>query len=303
MGTILLYYRYVDVADPIALKESQEAFCKKVGLTGRILVATEGINGTLGGSDEAAAEYVAWMKTQPLFADMPFKTSPGDQSCFPKLSVKVKKEIVNLGIAPEALSYKDAGTHLTPQEFHAALAAADENTVIIDGRNAYEARVGKFTGAVVPPVNRFREFPAYIDQQAEELKDKTVLMYCTGGVRCERASAYLKQKGIDKVYQLKGGIHEYLNEYPDGYFRGINYVFDSRLSLKTNDDVLGTCDHCGTSCEEYTNCLNASCNKHFIGCPTCVMSFENTCSATCRDLLRSGAVKARPPLRKYTCAQ
>jgi predicted sulfurtransferase len=299
MGVVLLFYQYVDILYPKKIRDEQEAFCKEHNLTGRIIVATEGINGTLGGSVESTDRYVAWMKSQPLFAAMPFKTSEGDQSCFPKLAVKVKKEIVNLGLDPAEVHFSQAGQHLSPEAFHDAVAQADDNTVLIDIRNAYEARVGRFTGAVIPPVNRSREFPAYIDSQVDALKDKKVLMYCTGGVRCERVSAYFKKKGIENVYQLEGGIHEYLQKYPDGFFRGVNYVFDGRMGLKTNDDVLGSCDLCNVPCEEFNNCLNASCNKHFIACQPCIEKYGNTCSKTCYELLQSGAVKARPPLRKY----
>jgi predicted sulfurtransferase len=297
-GQILLFYQYTDIENPELLKQEQETFCKAHHLTGRIIIAQEGINGTLGGSLEETEKYITWMKNQELFKQMPFKTSKGGAENFPKLSVKVKKEIVNLGLDIHEVSYKDTATHLSPEAFHQAIALADENTLILDGRNAYEARVGRFTGALVPPVNHAREFSAYVDQNLETFKDKKVLMYCTGGVRCERESAYMLKKGIKEVYQLEGGIHEYLNTYPDGYFRGINYVFDSRIGTKTNNDIVGNCDLCNQACETFTNCRNASCNKHFICCESCTMQYANACSSACKELLEQGIVKARPALKK-----
>lgn len=298
MGTVLLYYHYVEIDDPKAVKIAQVDFCKKNNLTGRIIIASEGINGTLGGSNEATRAYIDWMNQQDNFKTMPFKTSPGGAECFPRLSIKIKNEIVHIGLDKKEFNFKDAAPHLSPEEFHQAIAQADENTLIIDNRNGYEARVGTFKGSIIPPIKYFREFPEYIDKHLDEFKDKKVLMFCTGGIRCERASAYMKKKGINTVYQLHGGIHEYLNKYPDGFFRGLNYVFDSRLSIKTNDDILGSCDICQKPSEDFTNCLNASCNSHFIGCPSCIEKHEGNCSAQCQQLIKDGIVKARVPLKK-----
>ena len=150
-----------------------------------------------------------------------------------------------------------------------------------------------------PDINHFRELPEYIDTHLDQFKDKQVLMYCTGGIRCERASAYLKSKNIAKqVYQIEGGIHRYVEQYPDGFFRGKNYVFDNRITLKVTDDILGTCLICTTLCDNYTNCLNAKCNKHFICCDPCLNKLNNTCNTVCHDFVGHNKVNKRPTLKK-----
>ena len=157
----------------------------------------------------------------------------------------MRKEIVHLGLDPEQISPAQGGQHLTPAQVHALMTDKPDNLVILDARNDYEWQIGKFKDAVTPPIKNFREFLDYIDQNIEQFKDKEVLMYCTGGIRCERATSYLNSKNVaSKVYQIDGGIHRYVEQYPDGYFRGKNYVFDHRVSLKVNDDILGSCSLC-----------------------------------------------------------
>lgn len=300
---ILLYYKYVQIPNPEAIKLWQVDLCHSLSLTGRIILATEGINGTVCGTQDATQTYIDAMNNHELFGNIDFKDSivNGEYEYFPKLQVLVKSEIVNLGIAPEKLSPKDGGKHLTPQQAHDLMQEAPEDLVILDGRNYYEARVGTFKNSITPHVNHFREFPEYIDQNLDLFKDKQVLMHCTGGIRCERASAYLKAKGIAKeVYQIEGGIHRYVEQFPDGFFRGKNYVFDARVTVPVNSDVLGACDICTNPCDEYTNCRNAKCNKQFIGCSTCVKSHNNCCSSACFDLVEKKAVPERPYRPKVT---
>ena len=171
----------------------------------------------------------------------------------------------------------------------------------MDGRNAYEAKIGTFKDAVVPPIETFREFPAYIDQNLDQFKDKEVLMFCTGGIRCERASAYLSTKGVAKqVYQIKGGIHRYIEEFPDGYFRGKNYVFDARIAMKANNDVIGSCEVCAAPSDEITNCVNAQCNKQFVGCASCLAQLGNTCNIECSQLVEAQAVRIRAKPKKIS---
>jgi predicted sulfurtransferase len=301
MGKILLFYKYVAIKDTHSMMRLQRAVCQDLGLTGRIILAHEGINGTLGGSVKSIGHYKAIMQTNPLFADVDFKEAPGDASCFPKLRIVIKNEIVYLGVDPEALTPQDGGIHLTPQQAHELLANKPTDLVVLDTRNTYESRVGTFVDAVLPPIQHFREFPAYIDNNLEQFRDKEVLMFCTGGVRCERATAYLNVKKVaKKVYQIQGGIHRYIEQFPDGFFRGKNYVFDGRVTVPVTAEILGTCDLCATACDDFSNCLNASCNKHFIGCSACLETFNNTCSRQCDDLLTQGLVKKRPMFKKAT---
>lgn len=294
---ILLYYKYVNVPCPEDIKLWQVSLCQSLNLTGRILLATEGINGTVYGSLEETEQYIAAMNSHELFGGIDFKDSivNGAYEYFTRLQVSIKPEIVHLGIAPAALTPNDGGMHLTPEQAHKLMAENPEDLVILDGRNYYEARVGTFKNAITPKVEHFREFPEYIDQNVDQFKDKQVLMFCTGGIRCERASAYLKLKDVAKeVYQVEGGIHRYVEQYPDGFFRGKNYVFDARITVPVNDDILGTCDLCNTSCDDYTNCRNAKCNKHFISCTSCLEKLNNTCSQHCLDLVTQALVPIRP---------
>lgn len=299
MGTILLYYKYVQIQYPLEIQKWQKKLCADLGLTGRILLAHEGINGTVGGSQEATQAYIAAMNEHPLFGNIDFKTAPGGTEAFPRMKISVKNEIVHLGIDPATLTAAQAGKHLTPQETHDLLNNPPENLVILDGRNNYEAAVGKFKDAITPDIRYFRQFPEYIDQNVDQFKDKTVLMYCTGGIRCERASAYLAQKGVaEKIYQVEGGIHRYIEQFPDGHFRGKNYVFDNRVTVRVNSDVLSNCLNCPTPSDEYFNCLNALCNKHFTSCTPCITRLHKACSQKCYELIASDQTPQRTPFEK-----
>lgn len=299
MGTILLYYKYVNIQSPIEIQKWQKDLCSRLGLTGRILLAHEGINGTVGGSDEATQAYIKAMNEHPLFGDIDFKTAPGGSEAFPRMKISIKKEIVNLGIDPQELTVKDTAEHLSPQQIHDLLNNPPKDLVIIDTRNSYEIAVGKFNGAIDPQTRYFRQFPQWVDQNVDMLKDKTVFMYCTGGVRCERATAYVNVKNIaKKVVQLEGGIHRYIEQFPNGHFRGKNYVFDNRITVRANEDVLSKCLNCPTPSDEYFNCLNALCNKHFTSCPTCLEAFDRTCSAKCQELIKHKQAPERQPFAK-----
>lgn len=297
MGKITLFYKYINLSDPKAVMLWQRSLCEKLELKGRILIGHEGINGTVGGSERSIRCYVREMKEYPPFKNIDFKFSKCDQDPFPHLIVKVRKEIVALGIDPEKLSYAQGGKHLSPKQVHELLTDKPNDLVILDTRNECEVAIGKFEGAIDPKIQHFRDFPKYIEDNLELFKDKQVLMYCTGGIRCERATAVLKEKNVAKeVFQIKGGIHRYAENYPKGFFRGKNYVFDSRIAMKVNDDILGKCLNCQKPYDEYTNCLNAVCNKHYICCPDCLKNLSNTCSATCQNLVLNKQTKIRPSL-------
>lgn len=294
MGKIILFYKYVTLADPAAEQTWQKSLCTKLNLTGRVILATEGINGTLGGSDEAIDEYVQAMNAHKDFTNIDFKESPGGREYFPRLRVVVKREIVNLGIDPAELPASAGARHLTPGQAHELMAKKPNNLVILDGRNNYESRVGAFDGAILPDVTTFREFPKFVDTHVELFKDKEVLMYCTGGIRCERASAYVQQKtGAHAVYQIEGGIHRYIEQFPDGFFKGKNYVFDARVSMPASCDILTHCDWCKKEYDEYTNCINAACNKQIILCPSCESAQGSLCSISCQKLVREHATPIR----------
>lgn len=303
MEKIILFYKYITIENPQAIVNWQRELCAKLSLTGRVLIAREGINATLAGSSENIEIYKKILDNHALFNHIDFKESAGTSTDFPRLQVKLKKEIVALGIEPEKLTAQDGGVHLTPAEAHEFI-KNNKNLVILDGRNNYESRVGKFTGAITPDIQNFRDFPDYITKNQELFADKEVLMYCTGGIRCERASAYVKlNTEAKKVYQITGGIHRYVEQFPDGFFRGKNYVFDARSAISVNSDILSTCDLCTKACDDYTNCSNAQCNKQFITCRDCSTSFSNTCGQVCKELVINGLVKKRPFPYRATHAQ
>lgn len=294
MGKVILFYLYTPIAYPKQIQKWQQRLCVSLGLTGRVLIAHEGINATLGGTEEALEQYKIELLAHELFGAVDVKESAGSAAAFPRLAVLVKKEIVHLGIDPDQLKPGAGGRHLSPQEAHALMEQAPENLVILDARNNYESRIGLFEGAITPDIKNFRDFPEYIDKNLEQFRDKQVLMYCTGGVRCERASTYLKEKGIAQdVMQITGGIHRYAEEYPQGFFKGKNYVFDNRIALPVTDDIIGRCATCDVPYDTYSNCVSTSCNEQIILCPSCLEASAMTCSEHCCQQVKSGAVKVR----------
>lgn len=299
MNKIILFYKYIEIPYPKQVMKWQQELCKGLELKGRVLISHEGINGTLGGSVENLDAYKNQMSAHELFGNIDFKESDGGPECFPRLSVKVRNEAVSLGIPYDQLTPKNTGQHLTPQETHTLLSENPKDLVILDARNNYEWAIGRFENAITPDIENFRDLPHYLDQNLDQFKDKQVLMYCTGGIRCERATAYLNEKNIaKKVYQIDGGIHRYVEQYPDGFFRGKNYVFDGRISVKINDDILGSCAICAQPCDDYYNCLNAMCNKHFISCNPCIEKLSKTCSQQCQTLIAENRVNTRPEFSK-----
>ncbi|MBS1987064.1 rhodanese-related sulfurtransferase [Candidatus Dependentiae bacterium] len=299
MNTILLFYKYVHIDNPVRFMRWQKKLCTELGLKGRIIIAQEGINGTVGGLPENTERYKKIMAEHPLFGDVDFKESQAEDQGFPRMRIVVRSQIVETGLDATQGRPENTGTHLTPAQTHALIDAKPDNLVILDTRNRCESAIGSFTDAVKADIDTFRDFPAYVDKNLEQFKDKQVLMYCTGGVRCERATAYLKEKGVaEEVYHIEGGIHRYVEQFPDGHFRGKNYVFDGRIAVKVTDDILGACALCATTCDEYYNCLNASCNKHFIACQSCIESFKMSCSSDCYQALENGTAKRRPLFKK-----
>jgi predicted sulfurtransferase len=302
MNSIILFYKYIYIDTPSKIMIWQKELCSRLGLKGRVIIGHEGINATLGGNIQRIAEYKQEMLTHELFGGIDFKETFDTADHFPRLRVVVKKEIVNLGLDPEIITADQAGKHLDPLQAHELMAKKPDDLVIIDCRNKVESAIGTIQDAIRPDVTYFREFPAYVDQHLDDLKDKQVLMYCTAGIRCERASAYIKSKGVAKeVYQIKGGIHRYIEQVPHGFFRGKNYVFDGRTAVKVTDDILGNCYLCQTPCDDYNNCLHAACNRHFIGCAECLKKYGNMCSVSCYELVTFHNAPKRPnPCKVYS---
>ncbi|MCL4380283.1 rhodanese-related sulfurtransferase [Candidatus Dependentiae bacterium] len=300
-GIIILFYKYVPIDFPQQLQGWQKTVCQQLGLRGRIILATEGINGTLGGSPDAIEQYISIMRQNNLFADIDFKTSVGGADNFPRLQVSIKPEITALGIDPATLPASKAAEALTPHEVDTLLQNKPDNLVILDTRNRYESRIGTFVDAITPPIQYFKELPAYIDNNEQLFAGKQVLMFCTGGVRCERASAYLQEKGIaEKVWHIRGGIHRYVEEFPQGFFKGSNYVFDSRVAVTVSQDIIDHCDQCGIASNQTTNCNNAVCNKQYLSCNACRAATDLCCSRECQELVKTGKVPKRPYQKEVT---
>lgn len=259
---VILFYKYVPIADPAAFAEGQRKLCSTLALKGRLLIAQEGINGTLAGTASAIETYLADLKNDARFADMEIKISEGDENAFPKLSIKVRPEIVTLNAGPEIVADQD--NHLSPAEWKHAL-ENDPDIVVVDVRNRYESDVGKFQNAIACDIDNFRDLPAYTDR-LEDLKDKKVLMYCTGGIRCEKASALFRSKGFKSVFQLHGGIVTYQKEFGNEHWLGECFVFDQRMTVKVPENLklISKCVHSGRPTARFVNCRNPKCNELYL---------------------------------------
>ncbi len=280
---VLLYYNYVDISDEDLTCYEHLAFCKALGLLGRIYISSEGINGTCAGTREQIKKYQRYMKKHPLFQDTEFKCENSDFLPFRKMFVRTRPEIVASDLFDEVSPNKDTGTHLSPGKFHDML-QNDPDVVAFDARNDYEWKIGTFEGAVTPDIANFRELKNKVDNgEYDYLKEKKLLMFCTGGIRCEKASAYFKKKGFSDVYQLDGGIIKYGQtiKEEDRLYKGKCFVFDDRLATPITQDVLTTCEHCDTSCDRYLNCTNLQCNKLFLCCEACKESKGHACTTEC----------------------
>lgn len=269
--TIILFYKYVNVDDPNKLRDEQRALCEELGLKGRVIVAKEGINSTLEGVTENIESYLREYLSDSRFSDTHIKKSQGTGDSFPRLSVKVRGEIVSLHLENDINPNQVTGKHLKPEELKQWFESG-KDFVIVDMRNDYEFKVGRFQNSIMPNLQNFRDVPKVVSQ-LEDLRDKEVLTVCTGGVRCEKASGFLVREGFKNVYQLDGGIVSYMEKYPAEEFEGSLYVFDKRILMdfdpKNKHKVIGKCDKCGASSERYVNCRNPRCNKHFICCEDC----------------------------------
>lgn len=283
---ILLYYKYVTIADYEAFAAEHLAYCKELGVKGRILIAEEGINGTLSGTIEQTDAYIAHMRSNPLFADMVYKIDEADTHAFKKLFVRPKKELVTLRYPTPLNPNVISGKRLSPEEFHEQLQRDD--VVIIDGRNDYEYDLGHFRGAIRPTVESFREFPEWIRNNLQDAKDKTILTYCTGGIRCEKLTGVLLNEGFSDVAQLDGGIATYGKDpvVQGRLFDGKMYVFDERISVRINqtdeDITVGKCHHCDSPTDQYINCADDLCHHQHLVCEECLEKHEGYCSDDCK---------------------
>ncbi|HZG83329.1 rhodanese-related sulfurtransferase [Paenibacillus sp.] len=284
---VLLYYKYVKIENHEEYAKEHLAFCKELGLKGRILVAHEGINGTVSGTVEQTQAYMDHMHADPRFADMVFKVDEADGHAFKKIFVRPRPELVTFRLEEDIDPNQLTGKKLKPKEFMEAL--QQEDVIVLDGRNDYEYDVGHFRGAIRPEVDSFREFPEWIRNNLSQYKDKKILTYCTGGIRCEKLSGFLLREGFKDVAQLDGGVVTYSKdpEVKGRLFDGKLYVFDERITVRVNhteeETVVGKCLHCGTPSEKYINCTYDFCHNHHIVCDACEEAKGGYCSAECEE--------------------
>lgn len=285
----LSFYAYAHIENPQEFRDNLFRVWDSQEVLGRIYVATEGINAQLSLPADRFDEFKAYLDTYDFMNGMRLNIAvEQDDLSFLKLTVKVRHKIVADGLDDASFDVTNKGIHLKASEFNQLL--EDPNTIVVDFRNHYESEVGHFKGAITPDVDTFREsLPIIEEQLADHKEDKNLLMYCTGGIRCEKASAYFKHKGFKNVYQLEGGIIEYARQVKaeelESKFIGTNFVFDHRLGERITDDIIARCHQCGEPCDTHTNCANDSCHLLFIQCEKCAASMEGCCSNECVEVI------------------
>jgi UPF0176 protein len=272
---IILYYGFAPIEDPEAVKLWQKTLCESLGLKGRILISKHGINGTLGGDMAALKKYVRQTKEYPGFRKIDFKWSDGTGEDFPRLRVRVRPELVAFG-APDELKVDvngvvGGGKHLKPREVDQLVAERGDEVLFFDGRNAYEAKIGKFKNAIVPDVDTSHDFIRDLESgKYDDIKDKPI--YCTGGIRCEVLSAIMINRGFKEVYQIEGGIVRYGESQGDeSLWEGSLYVFDDRMNVNFTDKAktIGECEACGGATSKFRNCTNLACKDLVLLCDNC----------------------------------
>lgn len=272
MYTVILFYSYTPIEDPHVERDKQERLCKHHALTGRVIVAPEGINGTFEGTNDSIEAYISEVRSDERFEAVDFKRSEGTGAAFPRLSVKVRPEIVASHLTPEIDLKSDTGEHLDPEELREWF-KQDKDFTVVDMRNDYEYASGRFKKSVHPGMKNFRDLRDDV-RNIDDLKDENVVAVCTGGVRCEKATAYLKKQGFKNVYQLKGGMHRYMEKFPGDDFQGSLYVFDQRKTMNTAPDeersIVGRCVVCDNPSENYVDCREETCPGQFILCRSCL---------------------------------
>ena len=279
------FYRYVNIDNPNALRNELYNEWIELNVLGRVYIAEEGINAQISIPAPKFDTFIELLNKRVYLADMPIKHAVEEGKSFIKLAIRVKKEIVAYNVPEDEYNMSEVGTHLNASDFNKALESSD--TVVVDMRNYYESEVGHFHNAILPDVERSQELLPEVKSLLQNNEDKEVLLYCTGGIRCEKASSYLLHHGFKDVKQLKGGIIQYAQDVKteniDSKFIGSNFVFDQRLEERITDDIISKCHQCGNSSDTHTDCLNQACHILFIQCEKCREKFDGCCSLECQD--------------------
>ncbi len=282
------FYQYHKIENPQAFRDQLFLEWDPLDVLGRTYVAHEGINAQISVPAEKFLALKAQLDAISFLKDIRLNVAvEHDNKSFLKLKVKVRSKIVADGLNDETFDVTNKGVHLNAKDFNTML--ADPNTVCVDMRNHYESEIGHFDGAITPDVDTFRDSLDIIEEDLRDHKeDKNLLMYCTGGIRCEKASAYYKHKGFKNVFQLEGGIIEYTRQVKDegveNKFIGKNFVFDNRKAERITDDVIANCHQCGEPADEHVNCANQACHVLFIQCKSCQEKMNTCCSDACKEV-------------------
>jgi UPF0176 protein len=305
------FYKYHHLADPKEFRDELYQKMETLGVLGRIYVASEGINAQISVPQERFEEFKTFLYSVDFLNNVRLNVAVEDDGkSFFKLKILVRSKIVADGLDDSTFDVTASGVHVDAEQFNKL--ADNPDTIIIDMRNHYESEVGHFKGAVCPDVDTFREELQLAEDLMRDQKDKNLLMYCTGGIRCEKASAWMKHIGFRNVFQLDGGIIKYAQEVKsrglENMFIGKNFVFDERLGERITDDVIAHCHQCGNACDDHTNCRNDGCHLLFIQCNDCAKKYAGCCSSECKDILllpveqqkeiRKGVNKGRQVFRK-----
>jgi len=296
----LSFYRYIIIENPAEYRDALYKTWDTLNVKGRIYVAREGINAQLSVPEENFEMFKTGIENDKLLKGVPFKIAVEDDGkSFYKLIIRVRKKIVADGLNDDAFDVTNVGKHLSAKEFNEAL--EQEGTVVVDMRNHYESEVGRFEKAICPDVDTFREELEWVTKNLEDKKENKLLLYCTGGIRCEKASAYFRHQGFTDVNQLHGGIIDYARQVKqqglESKFKGKNFVFDERLGEKITSDVISVCHQCGEPCDEHTNCANDDCHLLFIQCKKCSEKMKGCCTPECVSIIEKPLEEQRK-LRK-----
>ena len=281
------FYRYVIIDNPNELRDELYKEWSELNVFGRTYLAREGVNAQMSVPEHNWDKFVEKLYARDYFKEIPFKIAVEDDGkSFYKLKVKVRYKIVADGLDDDTFDVTNVGKHLTAKEFNEAL--QNPNAIVIDMRNHYESEIGHFEKAICPDADTFREELPQVEEILKGKEDKKVLLYCTGGIRCEKASAYLKHKGYADVNQLYGGIIDYVRQIKaenlENKFIGKNFVFDERLGERISDEIISKCHQCGNLCDDHTNCSNDDCHLLFIQCETCKEKYDGACTPACQEI-------------------
>jgi UPF0176 protein len=305
------FYKYHKIEEPASFRDQLYAGLESLGVLGRIYVAHEGINAQISVPEENKETFRSFLYAIPFLDKVRLNIAVQDNGkSFFKLKILVRKKIVADGLDDNTFDSSNSGTHVNAEQFNKL--ASDPDTFIIDMRNHYESEVGHFKGAICPDVDTFREELQIAEDIMKDHRDKNLLMYCTGGIRCEKASAWMKHQGFKNVFQLDGGIIKYAQEVKEqgleNRFIGKNFVFDERLGERITDDIIAHCHQCGAPCDDHTNCKNDGCHLLFIQCKVCAEKYHGCCSTECSEIMelplekqreiRQGVNKGRQVFRK-----